>query len=130
MIYNLDTMEDCEFKRIMLKVIGKAVEKEETEPKSVYDTMIRLVRTARGCLKADEAMRGLGQDNSVFFGIYGDVADAIYYLINEQTETFDISVTWKTITDSSLSNEQCTRRLMKEYNRNHSEVMKLEDLLK
>lgn len=130
MIYNLDAMEDCTFKRTMLRVIEKAVEKEETEPKHIYSALFRLVRTARACLKADEAIRGLGQSDSVFWKFFGDIADAVFFLLEEKTEQFDQSVSWNLLNDMSLSEEKCTRKLMAEYNRLHREVLKMEDLLK
>ena len=61
---------------------------------NTQNTLLRMVRSARKALQMDRDMRSAGYSNNPFADILGDIADAIYYMIGEEAETFDESVTW------------------------------------
>lgn len=58
--------------------------------------LISAVKTAK---KMDEAMREAGYENNPYFDIWGDIAEAVYALLDEHTDTFDSSVTAQVISD-------------------------------
>ena len=75
----------------------------------------RMVRVARMALSLARTMQGLGYDNSPYWDMYGETADAIYYFLEEEGVDFDQSVTHRVLTSNSYTNEQCCAILMYEY---------------
>lgn len=87
----------------------------------VRDALLRMVRTAMFLKKMSEAYTILGLDNNPHHEAYGDMCDAIYYLVGEHTEEFDKSVTWIAVNAPFLTEERRTEMLMAEYEKNHYE---------
>ena len=84
------------------------------------EALVRMVKVARYELKSMEACAIAGYNDETHFCLFGDVADAIYYLIGEKTETFDESVTCHVLRDESLDDVLRVNMLMEAYEKNHS----------
>lgn len=76
------------------------------------ETLIRMVNAARECMSADRKLQEIGFENTPLFNIYGTIADAIYYLIDEKTDTFEESMTFQVLNDETLSDEECADMLL------------------
>ena len=62
-----------------------------------------LVNAANMAQMMDSAMKSAGYDENPYFDIYGNIADAIYTLLGEHTNTFEESVTFKVLNSTHLS---------------------------
>ena len=71
-----------------------------------------LVNAYRNASNLDDGLINLGFTTTPCFDIAGDIADAIYYMLGENTETFDESVTAQTLWNAELSNDQCGNILL------------------
>lgn len=87
----------------------------------IRDALLRMIRTAMFLKKMSEAYTTLGLDNNPHHEAYGDMLDAIYYLIGEHMEEFDKSVTYLAATAPFLTDERRAELLLSEYIRNHQE---------
>ena len=85
----------------------------------IRDALLRMVRTAMFLKKMAGAYTTLGLDDNPHHNAYGDMCDAIYYLVGEHTEEFDKSVTWIAVNAPFLTEERRTEMLMSEYEKNH-----------
>lgn len=85
---------------------------------NIKDALLRMVRAARNAKRLQETYLKNGLDDNAAFQIYGDIADGIYYLIGEHTETFDDSATHRALTVPAFDDEHRVRLLMIEYKRN------------
>ena len=81
----------------------------------------RDVEAARNLLYASNAMEALGYPNNPFWTNYMNVADGIYKLIGEKTDTFEESITYLTLNAPYLTNERRVEMLMAEYKKNFPE---------
>ena len=79
------------------------------------EAMVRLVRAGRKANELDESLMDLGYTSTPYSDIYGDIADAIYFMLGEKTETLDQSITYQAITDDSLTDGQCAEKLLSAY---------------
>jgi len=79
------------------------------------DAMLRLVKAWKKANDTDETLQELGYNTTPYEEIAGNIADAIYYILGEQTNTFDESVTFRTLSNFTLSAEKCTDILMAAY---------------
>lgn len=91
---------------------------------NIRDALLRMVTTARFLKKMAEAYTVLGLDNNPHHNAYGDLMDAIYYLIGEHTEEFDKSVTYLAINAPILTDERRAELLLSEYMKNHPEQVR------
>lgn len=82
------------------------------------DALLRMVKAARRASHVSNALNGIGYHGTPYTDIYGDVADAIYYLIGEETPEFSQSVTFLVLTNDRLSDSGRVDVLLKEYHRN------------
>ena len=87
--------------------------------REVKESLLRMVRAAMKAKKMQENYLRIGIDYQPWFEIWGDVLDAIYYLIGEHTMTFDESVTCITMNAPILSEERRAEMLYAEYEKNH-----------
>lgn len=82
------------------------------------DALLRMVKAARNTKKLLDAYQTVGLDDNLLFETYGEIADAIYGLVGEQTETFEESVTCLTMSAPFLKDERRAEMLYAEYLRN------------
>ena len=83
----------------------------------IRNSLTPLVAAARKAHALNESMMELGYGNNPYQDIFGDTADAIWYLIGENEQTFTESVTYHALTDDDLTTEQRVDLLMKSYER-------------
>lgn len=87
----------------------------------IRDALLRMVKTAMFLKKMAEAYTTLGLDDNPHHEAFGDLVDAIYYIVGEHTEEFEKSVTWLAVTAPILTEERRAELLMSEYRKNHPE---------
>ena len=85
---------------------------------NIRAALLRDVKAARELLKASNAMEACGYDNNPFFDNYATIADGIYYLIGEHTDTFEESVTYTALTAPILTDERRVELLLSVYRQN------------
>ena len=88
---------------------------------NIKAALLRDVEVARNLLDASNAMESLGYPNNPFWTNYMNVADGIYKLIGEKTDTFEESITYLTLNAPYLTNERRVEMLMAEYKKNFPE---------
>ena len=91
---------------------------------NIRDALLRMVTTAMFLKKMAGAYTVLGLDDNPHHNAYGDLMDAIYYLIGEHVEEFDKSVTYLAINAPILTDERRTELLLSEYMKNHPEQVR------
>ena len=67
----------------------------------------------------DNAMRDHGFDNNPYFMIGGGIADAIYKLLCEHTDTFEKSVTYWALYSGYMERDERVRLLLDAYKKTH-----------
>ena len=86
--------------------------------KNVKASLLMEVEACRDLLKIHDAMAACGYQDNPFWENYSILADSIYTLIGEHTETFEESVTYLALNAPYLTNERRVEMLMAEYRRN------------
>ena len=79
--------------------------KQERRNISKKDAFERLIRTAEKARHMDNEMAKIGYANSLYADIFGDIADAIYKLLGENTRTFESSFTYVLLNTDVLTTE-------------------------
>jgi len=82
------------------------------------DALLRMVRVARKAKELDEALLKMGYDETPYNDIYGEIAEAIYHLVGEDTKAIEESVTYTAITAPYLCDERRAAMLHHAYIRN------------
>lgn len=72
-----------------------------------------LVAAGRKAKQMDDAMNAMGYGQNPYFDLYGDIADAIYYIVGEEHTRFDESVTYKMLNNKTLTDTACTDMLIR-----------------
>ena len=76
-----------------------------------------LVKAWRSASFTDNKLEMLGFRDTPLFEIAGNIMDAVYYLLDENTRTIDESVTSETLHTENMSVEECASVLMKQYDK-------------
>ena len=87
----------------------------------IRDALLRMYRVAKMAMKMEETLNKIGYGGGPVNDLYGEAADAIYYLIGERTETFKQSVTYVVLHTVSLDEDRAVCLLLGAYKRNHPE---------
>ena len=66
----------------------------------------KIIIAGRTAKKADDILRKIGYTDTPYFNIYGNIADALYILLGEKTDTFDKSLTYKIMESETLTETQ------------------------
>ena len=69
----------------------------------------KIVTAGSTAKKTNDALRELGYPDSPYFHIYGNIVDALYMLLGEQTDTIDQSVTFKIMESTKITDQQRAR---------------------
>lgn len=85
----------------------------------IKDALLRMIRSAMSAKKMADAYLMIGLDDNKLHRIYGDLLDAIYSLIGESVDEFNLSVTYVAATAPFLTDERRTELLYFEYVKNH-----------
>lgn len=75
--------------------------------------LTHLIRAGRDALHIERTLNELGYKETPYYNLYGEIADAIYTMLGENTESFDESITHATIHDVYLADEICAEQLAK-----------------
>jgi hypothetical protein len=95
------------------------------------EAMKHLVRAHRIAMDIDKIFRSLGYSETPYDDIAGYVADGIYFLLGEHTDTFDKSVTFSVLNNKEKTEEEKCASLLCEYVQNNGvQKLKLNDHVK
>ena len=61
--------------------------------------LTHLVRAGRDALHIESTLTELGYKETPYYNLYGEIAEAIYTMIGENTDTFNESITYAKIHD-------------------------------
>lgn len=86
------------------------------------NVLTHLVRAGRDALHMEETLKQLGYKETPYFNLYGEISSAIYSLLNEDTETFDESMTYAAMHDIYTSDDVCAERLAEMYDADSGHV--------
>ena len=96
--------------------------------KNIRDALLRNVEAGTELLRLHKVMDDAGYHENPYWDNYSTVADGIYKLIGEHTETFEESVTFLALTAPFLTLERRVEMLMTEYRKNFIHMTRLERL--
>ena len=74
--------------------------------------LTHLIRAARDAFHLEKTLKDIGYKETPYFNLYGEIADAIYNMLGEDTDTFDESVTHAAIHDIFTTDEECAETLV------------------
>lgn len=80
----------------------------------------KMVRASERARDLDEGIAKCGYPTSPFGCIYGEIADAIYCLIGENTIHFEDSLTFIVLNTNAITDEAKTSILLKKYIETHN----------
>ena len=73
--------------------------------------LAHLIHAGRDALHLENILTGLGYKETPYFNLYSEIADAIYCMLGEDTESFDKSVTHAVMSDPLTSDEVAAEHL-------------------
>ena len=73
-------------------------------------TLTHLIRAGRDALHLENTLNNLGYYETPYFNIHGEIADAIYCMLDEKTD-YDDSVTYAVMKDIYTPDEMCAEQL-------------------
>lgn len=81
----------------------------------IQQSLTKMVKTARTALRLSEHFSKIGYPFLLFDDIYGDIADAIYYLVGENTIHFEDSLTFIVLNTDAITDDARITILLKKY---------------
>ena len=82
------------------------------------EALLRMIRAADKALEMDKALSNHGYKENPYADIFGDIADAIYYLVGEKKNCFEDSVTYWVLHGDLLTEEDKLEILLEVYRKN------------
>ena len=73
--------------------------------------LTHLIRAGRDALNLENMLTTIGYKETPYFNLYGDISEAVYTLLGEQTESIDESITHAVMRDPLMSDEDCATEL-------------------
>ena len=73
--------------------------------------LTHLIRAGRDARNLENVLSTLGYNETPYFNLYGDITEAMYTLLGENTESFDESITYAVMNDPLTSDEACAEEL-------------------
>ena len=73
--------------------------------------LLHLVKAGRDAMHIEKTLKDIGYNETPYFNLYGEICNAIYALLNEETDTFDESETYAAMHDIFTSDEICAEKL-------------------
>ncbi len=89
------------------------------------EAMKCLVKAHRIAKDTDEKLREIGYGETLYDDIAGHIADGIYFMLGEHTETFDQSVTFSTLSSEKTDEEKTASLLCEHVQNNGVQKLKL-----
>ena len=90
----------------------------------IRDALLRMYRSAKDLKKMYETFKVAGFSADSLFDSYGNVADAIYYLIGEDVGQFENSITHRVLNHpdfQDVTDEEIVDVLMAEFRKNYTQ---------
>lgn len=81
-------------------------------------TLARMLRAAEKARVMDESVVEHGYSSNPYGDIFGDIADAIYFLIGERKNRFEDSLTYILLHSNAITNKCKVKLLIAEYEKN------------
>ena len=85
----------------------------------IKDALLRMIRSALTAQKMEYAYANVDLEKNPMHKIYGDLVDAIYYLVGEHVDDITESETFTVMTSPILSDERRANILTYVYLKNH-----------
>ena len=73
--------------------------------------LTHLIKAGRDALHLESTLHDIGYDSTPYLSLYGEISEAIYCMIGEDTETFEESLTHHSMNDIFTSDETCAEGL-------------------
>lgn len=73
--------------------------------------LTHLIKAGRDALHMEESLKKLGYAETPYYDLYGEISEAIYCILGENSDTFDQSTTYAAIHDFFMTDEQCAEYL-------------------
>lgn len=74
-------------------------------------TLTHLIRAGRDALHLENTLNNLGYNETPYFNIHGEIAEAIYNMLDEKTD-YEDSVTYAVMQDIYTPDEMCAEQLV------------------
>ena len=73
--------------------------------------LTHLIKAGRDSLHLEKTLCEIGYTDTPYFNLYGEICEAIYHIIGEETECLDDSATYAAIHDIYTPDETCAEYL-------------------
>ena len=73
--------------------------------------LTHLIRAGRDALHLEKTLTDIGYKETPYFNLYGEITDAIYGILDEQTDTIEESKAYAAIHDPFTPDEICAEEL-------------------
>lgn len=73
--------------------------------------LTHLIRAARDAIHLERTLDDLGYKETPYYDLYGEISEAIYGIVGEDTEEFDESVTYNVLHDQFTPDELSAEQL-------------------
>lgn len=73
--------------------------------------LTHLIRAGRDALHLEKTLNSIGYDGTPYYNLHGEICDAIYGIIGENTDTFEESITYAAMNDCLIPDELCAEQL-------------------
>lgn len=77
----------------------------------VKKVLTHLIRAGRDALHLENTLTEIGYKETPYFNLYGEITDAIYGILDEQTDTVEESKAYAAIHDPFTPDEICAEEL-------------------
>jgi hypothetical protein len=84
----------------------------------VKRALLHLVKAGRDSLHLEKTLTDLGYKDTPYFNLYGEISEAMYCILEEDTDSFENSETYNAIHDIYSSDEMCAERLAEIFRNN------------
>lgn len=73
--------------------------------------LTHLIKAGRDALHLENTLSSIGYKETPYFNLHGEITDAIYTMLGEDTDSLEESMTYAAMTDIFTSDEQCAEQL-------------------
>lgn len=78
---------------------------------NIKKVLTHLIRAGRDALHLEESLKEFGYGDTPYYNLYGEISEAVYAMLGEETDTIDESITAKAMNDYCTSDEICAENL-------------------
>lgn len=73
--------------------------------------LTHLIRAGRDAIHMEKTLNDIGYKETPYFNLYGEITDAVYAMLGEDTDSISESVAYSAMHDIYTSDEQCAEQL-------------------